>query len=213
MNASAPAGRPKRAAKPACARDAEPLRRRAAARDASMAIAEYAPGSEVVAGGRIWTSAGITRRTMHGGGVRAGVPSEVAEPDPTRRAARSELLTPAEDGGLALAVKGDGRFTRTSSGAASGTGGRLEVSDADGWLLRTGMEGARRFALGGGDGSAAAASCSRRCRVPSGGGRRSSGQSPTSGAPRCCIRFCKAGTNRPSQPWSPSPGGESSKPW
>ena len=37
-------------------------------RDASMAIAEYAPGSEVVAGGRIWTSAGITRRTMHGGG-------------------------------------------------------------------------------------------------------------------------------------------------
>ena len=90
---------------------------------------------------------------MHGGGVRAGVPSEVAEPDPTRRAARSELLTPAEDGGLALAVKGDGRFTRTSSGAASGTGGRLEVSDADGWLLRTGMEGARRFALGGGDGA------------------------------------------------------------
>lgn len=37
-------------------------------RDASMAIAEYAPGSEVVAGGRIWTSAGITRRTIHGGG-------------------------------------------------------------------------------------------------------------------------------------------------
>lgn len=37
-------------------------------RDASMAIAEYAPGSEVVAGGRIWTSTGITRRTMHGGG-------------------------------------------------------------------------------------------------------------------------------------------------
>ena len=37
-------------------------------RDASMAIAEYAPGSEVVAGGRIWTSAGVTRRTMHGGG-------------------------------------------------------------------------------------------------------------------------------------------------
>ena len=51
---------------------------------------------------------------------------------------RSELLTPAEDGGLALAVKGDGRFTRTSSGSASGTGGRLEASDADAWLLRTG---------------------------------------------------------------------------
>ncbi len=37
-------------------------------RDASMAIAEYAPGSEVVAGGRIWTSTGITRRNVHGGG-------------------------------------------------------------------------------------------------------------------------------------------------
>ena len=37
-------------------------------RDASMAIAEYAPGMEVVAGGRIWTSAGISRRAVHGGG-------------------------------------------------------------------------------------------------------------------------------------------------
>ena len=35
-------------------------------RDASIAIAEYAPGSEVVAGGRIWTSAGITKRSTHG---------------------------------------------------------------------------------------------------------------------------------------------------
>ncbi|MDC3309519.1 DEAD/DEAH box helicase [bacterium] len=31
-------------------------------RDAAMAIGEYAPGAEVVAGGRIWTSAGISRR-------------------------------------------------------------------------------------------------------------------------------------------------------
>ena len=37
-------------------------------RDASLAIAEYAPGAEVVAGGRIWTSAGIARRAIHGGG-------------------------------------------------------------------------------------------------------------------------------------------------
>ena len=67
---------------------------------------------------------------------------------------RSDLLTPAEDGGLSLAVKGDGRFTRTSSGAASGrSGGRLEASDADVWLLRTGVEGSRRFALGGDDGA------------------------------------------------------------
>lgn len=37
-------------------------------RDASLAIAEYAPGSEVVAGGRIWTSSGIARRASVGGG-------------------------------------------------------------------------------------------------------------------------------------------------
>lgn len=37
-------------------------------RDASLAIAEYAPGAEVVAGGRIWTSAGIARKAAIGGG-------------------------------------------------------------------------------------------------------------------------------------------------
>ena len=33
-------------------------------RDAAMAIGEYAPGAEVVAGGRIWTSRGIMRRSQ-----------------------------------------------------------------------------------------------------------------------------------------------------
>ena len=37
-------------------------------RDASMAIAEYAPGSEIVAGGRIWTSAGISKQSLYGSG-------------------------------------------------------------------------------------------------------------------------------------------------
>lgn len=37
-------------------------------RDAALAIAEYAPGAEVVAGGRIWTSAGITKRAKVGPG-------------------------------------------------------------------------------------------------------------------------------------------------
>ncbi len=37
-------------------------------RDASLAIAEYAPGAEVVAGGRIWTSEGIARKAAIGGG-------------------------------------------------------------------------------------------------------------------------------------------------
>lgn len=36
-------------------------------RDASLAIAEYAPGAEVVAGGRIWESAGIARRSSLNG--------------------------------------------------------------------------------------------------------------------------------------------------
>ena len=35
-------------------------------RDAAVAIAEYAPGAEVVAGGRIWMSAGIARRATVG---------------------------------------------------------------------------------------------------------------------------------------------------
>ena len=34
-------------------------------RDASLAIAEYAPGSEVVAAGRIWRSVGISKRKPH----------------------------------------------------------------------------------------------------------------------------------------------------
>lgn len=37
-------------------------------RDAAIAIAEYAPGAEVVSGGRIWTSAGIARRALVGTG-------------------------------------------------------------------------------------------------------------------------------------------------
>lgn len=36
-------------------------------RDAALAIGEYAPGSEVVAGGRIWTSQGIARRGLIAG--------------------------------------------------------------------------------------------------------------------------------------------------
>lgn len=36
-------------------------------RDAALAIGEYAPGSEVVAGGRIWTSQGIVRRGLISG--------------------------------------------------------------------------------------------------------------------------------------------------
>lgn len=37
-------------------------------RDAALAIAEYAPGAEVVAAGRIWRSAGIAKRTAYSGG-------------------------------------------------------------------------------------------------------------------------------------------------
>ena len=64
---------------------------------------------------------------------------------------RGEVLTPPPDGGLALALKGDARFTRTASEAtkdADGVGG-LESATADVWLVRTGIEGSRRFAPGG----------------------------------------------------------------
>ena len=61
--------------------------------------------------------------------------------------------------GFNLALKGDGRFTRTSSDAASAPGiGNLAKAEADVWLLRFGVEGSRPFALGGsgtGDGTGA----------------------------------------------------------
>ena len=61
--------------------------------------------------------------------------------------------------GFNLALKGDGRFTRTVSDAARGPdGGNLAEAEADVWLLRFGVEGSRPFALGGsgtGDGTGA----------------------------------------------------------
>ena len=64
---------------------------------------------------------------------------------------RGEVLTPPPEGGLALALKGDARFTRTASEATKDAAdeGRLEAAEADVWLLRTGIEGSRRFVLGG----------------------------------------------------------------
>ena len=63
---------------------------------------------------------------------------------------RGEVLTPPPEGGLALAVKGDTRFTRTATKATKdANGGKLAGATADVWLLRLGVEGSRRFALGG----------------------------------------------------------------
>ena len=63
---------------------------------------------------------------------------------------RGEVLTPPPDGGLALALKGDARFTRTASEATKDAkGGNLAAATADVWLVRTGIEGSRRFALRG----------------------------------------------------------------
>ena len=63
---------------------------------------------------------------------------------------RGEVLTPPPEGGLALALKGDARLTRTASGATKDAkGGNLAAATADVWLLRTGIEGSRRFAPGG----------------------------------------------------------------
>ena len=62
---------------------------------------------------------------------------------------RGEVLTPPPEGGLALALKGDARFTRTASEAIKDAkGGNLAAATADVWLVRTGIEGSRRFALG-----------------------------------------------------------------
>ena len=63
---------------------------------------------------------------------------------------RGEVLTPPPEGGLTLALKGDARLTRTASEATKDAkGGNLAAATADVWLLRTGIEGSRRFAAGG----------------------------------------------------------------
>ena len=68
---------------------------------------------------------------------------------------RGEVLVPPPEGGLALAVKGDTRFTRTQSKATrDADGGRLAAATGDVWLLRLGVEGSRRFALGAEDAGA-----------------------------------------------------------
>ncbi len=64
---------------------------------------------------------------------------------------RNEVLRPAGSG-LSLAVKGDARFTRTSSDAVNGMstdtgGGNLAAADADVWLLRAGIEGSQTMTL------------------------------------------------------------------
>ena len=62
---------------------------------------------------------------------------------------RGEVLVPPPEGGLALAVKADTRFTRTASRAArDDDGGRLAAASADVWLARTGLEGSRRYVVG-----------------------------------------------------------------
>ena len=63
---------------------------------------------------------------------------------------RGEVLRPGAEGGLALAVKGDTRFTRTESEATKDArGGKLAAAAVDVWLVRGGVEGSRRFAPGG----------------------------------------------------------------
>ena len=64
---------------------------------------------------------------------------------------RGEVLRPENGAGLALAVKGDMRFSRTSSKAATDSNdGKLAAAEGNVWLMRAGVEGSRALALGGG---------------------------------------------------------------
>ena len=74
-------------------------------------------------------------------------------PGPAALSVADARVREGADATLAFAVKGDARFTRTSSSKAKEGG--MEAADADVWLLRSGIEGSRRFALGAGDGAAA----------------------------------------------------------
>ena len=63
----------------------------------------------------------------------------------------SELPEPARQDGAGVALKTEGRFTRTSSEVATGSsGGNLAAAQGDAWLVRVGFEGSRPFALGDG---------------------------------------------------------------
>ena len=98
----------------------------------------------------VWAAAG------HGAGALTLKPGDGEEIETdlsmTMGAAgmRSEVLRPEGGSGLALAVKGDTRFARTSSEAATGAGGHLAAADAEVWQARLGLEGSRRFDLGDG---------------------------------------------------------------
>ena len=63
---------------------------------------------------------------------------------------RGEVLAPADPGGLALAVKSDAFWVRTSSDAVRGSAGNLEASEADVSRVRLLIEGSRTFETGGG---------------------------------------------------------------
>ena len=64
---------------------------------------------------------------------------------------RGELVTPAEAGGFALALKADGFWVRTESDAVSTPGvGNLAGARADASRLRAVLDGSRTFALAGG---------------------------------------------------------------
>ena len=60
--------------------------------------------------------------------------------------ARGELVSPAETGGVELALEADALFARTTSNAAAG----LAAAEADASRLRLGLEGSYALALGGG---------------------------------------------------------------
>ena len=62
---------------------------------------------------------------------------------------RSEVLTPADGDGLALAIKGDARLTRISSEAVQTADGNLGAAEANVTQVRAGIEGSQRFTLSG----------------------------------------------------------------
>ncbi|MDE0409528.1 MAG: hypothetical protein OXN81_16900, partial [Alphaproteobacteria bacterium] len=64
---------------------------------------------------------------------------------------RSELVTPAQGGGFALALKADAFWVRTESESVSAPGvGNLAGARADASRLRAALDGSRSFALAGG---------------------------------------------------------------
>ena len=114
-----------------------------------LPYARLAISDRVSAWGLAGTGSGELRLDLDGGAAeryRADLSMTLAA-----AGVRGELLTPAEAGGFALALKADAFWVRTESDSVSAPGvGNLAAARADASRVRAVLDGSRTFSLAGG---------------------------------------------------------------